>query len=63
MTTNAFKQVIDFIIKMIMVFTTIVALVFFAGYYPQFSFTFGFLALIFILAMMTKGLLDIFQKD
>lgn len=61
--TNTFKKVCDFIIKVIMLFTTLLALVFFAGYYPKQSLIFGFLALLFVLAMATKGLLDIFIKE
>lgn len=60
---NTFKKVCDFTIKMIMMFTTIIALVFFANYYKQNSLVFGFFALVFVLAILTKGLLDIFVKD
>ena len=61
--TSTFSKTMDFIIKIMMMFTTILVLVFFAGEYPNMSFTFGFLALVFILAIITKGALDIFQKE
>lgn len=56
------KNISDFIIRVIMIFTTVVTLTFFAGYYPKYSLIYGFLALLFILSMITKGLFDIFSK-
>lgn len=61
--SNTFKKVCDFMIRIIMLFTTLVALVFFAGYYPQNSFIFSIIALIFVLTIIIKGLIDIFSKD
>lgn len=61
--TNNMKKVFDFIIKIIMIFTTVLALVFFAGYYPKQSLIFGFLALLFVLSIIIKGILDIFQRE
>lgn len=53
----------DFVIKIIMMFTTLYALLYFAGKVPEFSFTFGFLAVLFIISLMVKGLVDIFSKE
>lgn len=61
--TNTISRVSDFIIKVIMIFTTIVALVFFAENYPNQSISFGFIALVYVLAIITKGLADIFAKN
>lgn len=61
--TQTISKVCDFLIKMIMMFTTILALVYFAGVYPLQSLVFGFLGLVFILAIITKGLVDIFSKE
>jgi hypothetical protein len=61
--THTISKVADFTIKIIMIFTTIVALAFFAKEYPLSSLIFGVLNLIFVLAIITKGLFDIFSKD
>lgn len=61
--TNMLGKISDFIIKVIMMFTIVVALVYFAGVYPNSSLVFSFLAVLYILAMITKGLVDTFKKD
>lgn len=61
--TNTIGKVSDFTIRIIMVFTTIVSLVFFAGIYTNMALVFGLIALVFVLAIITKGLSDIFSKE
>lgn len=57
------SKICDFVVRIVMLFTIILALVFFAGVYPTYALVFGFLDLILILAIITKGLLDIFSKE
>lgn len=61
--TKTFSKICDFIIRIIMLFTTIVSLIFFSEKYPNSSLIFGLLALLLILTIATKGLLDIFAKE
>ena len=53
------QKVCDFVIKIIILFTTVVALIFFAGQYPQHSFTFSYTALILLVSIIVKGIADI----
>lgn len=57
------SKVCDFIIRIIMLFTTILALLYFASVYPLYALIFGFLALILVLSIIVKGLVDIFSKE
>lgn len=57
---NTLGKVSDFIVRIIIIFTTLVALLFFAREYSTYAFTFGFLAILFIISLATKGLVNIF---
>ena len=46
----------DFFIKIIMLFTTLVALIHFAGEYPKYAFTFSLFALVLLISMLVKGI-------
>lgn len=60
---NSIGKVSDFIIRVIMMFTTIVVLLFLSNNVQGYSLIFGFLALLFVLAIITKGIYDIFSKE
>lgn len=61
--TNQIGKVSDFIIKVVMIFTTIVALVYFAGKFTSSALIFSFLAVLYVLAIIAKGISDIFSKE
>lgn len=61
--TNTLGKISDFVIRIIMLFTTLLVLVLFAGLYTTYALVFGFLALVFVLAIIVKGLVDIFSRD
>jgi hypothetical protein len=61
--TKTLGMIADFIIKIMIMFTTVISLLFFAANYPLFSLVFSLMALMMILAIITKGLVDIFSKE
>lgn len=60
---NTLGKVSDFLIKIIMMFTTLVTLVYFSNKYVGSSLIFSLLAFIFVLSIITKGLVDIFSRE
>jgi len=61
--SNALRRVSDFNIRVIMIFTTVLILGFFARQFPSQAVIFGFLSVVFLLSIITKGLIDIFSKE
>lgn len=61
--SNKLGTIADFIIKVVIMFTVILALLFFANQYPVYSLVFSAIALLYILAIIVKGLVDIFYKE
>ena len=53
-------KIADFTTKMIIVFVTLVSIVQYAAKYN--GFVFGFLGVLFLLSIISKGLVDIFAK-
>jgi hypothetical protein len=60
---NQLRKVSDFTIKVIMIFTTLVSLTFFTWFYEEQSLILSIIGLIFVIAIITKGLVDIFSKE
>ncbi len=56
-------KISDFLIRIIMMFSTIMVLIFFANKYVEQQLVFAFLAFLFVIAIITKGMVDIFSKN
>ena len=57
---NQIARTADFTIKVIMMFTTLVTLLHFTGIYNQLMFT--VLSLLFLIAIVTKGVSDVARR-
>lgn len=55
-------QISDFFIKIIIMFTALLALIHFAGAYPKYAFTFSLLGLILLISILVKGIVNMIES-
>ena len=56
------RNAADFTVRIIILFTTVIALIYFATVYSKYSFTFSFLVLLMLVSIIVKGVCNMFVK-